>query len=502
MRRSTPDSASSSEYEFDDAAAAVPDPTAPAHTALDDENHELGAGEDAWLDRIHDRPQRKSWKDRLGESFTVPAHWARRTWSFMSTTPGTMVAITVLLTLALFAAGTAMSQSSATRQNSLDTLVNATEPMSHSTHVLYTSLSQANTMATTSFVGTGVETPEERAVYNAAIDRSVLAATMVLANAADSNIEETEEVQSLVTDIQRQLLTYTGMIETARTNNRLGHPVGAAYMSDASALMGEQLLPQASRLFDITRGQVSTEQRRLAFPQLFPLSGLLAAILFLVLAQIWLARTTHRRLNKGFLTATALMSVAALWVIASNYVTWAAGNRGFEEAAQPWDELTTSRIAAQQTRTDETLALVRRTPVDENVNSFGDTYAAVAQALDNAENDQNTNVIRVARTSLEDWKAAHDRLGTAMDNGAYDEAVYIATSEVSAPNEEPTAAQAYQRLDAIMAELINNSRETMRTFINDGLAATNLVAASVLVLSLLSIVSIWLGIRPRIQEYM
>ncbi|SES16445.1 hypothetical protein [Corynebacterium cystitidis] len=504
MRRSTPDHASSPDSELDNViAAALHDDALADGPDGPDDFHEHEIGEDAWLDRIHDRPQHKSWKDRLGESFSMPAQWAWRTWSFVSTTPGTMVAGTVFLTLALFAAGSAMSQSSAARQASLDTLVTATEPMSNSTHVLYTSLSQADTVATTSFVDSGVETAEERAAYNAAIDRAVLAANLVLSYAADSEIEAADEVQGLVVEIQRQVPIYTGMIETARTNNRMGNPVGAAYMSDASALMREELLPMASRLFDITRGQVSTEQRRLAFPQLFPLSGLLAAIFFLVLAQVWLARVTHRRLNRGFLAATALMSIAVLWVVVSNVGTWVAGNRGFEQAAQPWDELTTSRIAAQQSRTEETLALVRRTSVEgQTTTSFDETYAAVSQALSNAENDTNTNLIRIARTSLDDWRAAHERLGVAMDHGDYEEAVYVATSEVSPPQEEPTAAQSYQRLDAILSELINDSRESLRNFINDGLAATNLVAASVMVLSLLSIVAIWLGIHPRIQEYM
>ncbi|WP_018297268.1 hypothetical protein [Corynebacterium lubricantis] len=460
------------------------------------------AGEDAWLDRIQEKPEKETWRQRIANSFAQPKQWFSRTWAFISTTPGMMVAISILLTLAIFAAGYAMSQSSATRQSSLDTLVTATEPMSNSSHVLYTSLSAADTVATASFVEFGAESPASRREYFAAIDRAIVAANQVLTNSSYSDITETTEIQELVTEIQREIPIYSGMVETARANNRMGNPLGATYMSDASSLMREGMLPKASRLFDITRQQVATEQQRLTFPQLVPLSGLLAAIFFLLLAQWWLAATTHRRLNQGFLAATVFMAAAVLWVSASNYGTWLAGTRGFEDAAQPWDELTTSRIAAQESRTDETLALVRRQSMNESAVSFDNTYAQVSFALDNAATENNQHLINAARTSLEDWSTAHYQLTGAMENGDYEEAVRILTAQSVPAGRDATAAMAFDRLDATLSQLISESRESMREYINEGLAATNLVAASVMILSLLSVLAVWLGIRPRIQEYM
>lgn len=42
----------------------------------------------------------------------------------------------------------------------------------------------------------------------------------------------------------------------------------------------------------------------------------------------------------------------------------------------------------------------------------------------------------------------------------------------------------------------------MRSYIESGLAATSLVAISVLILSIASVMALWIGIRPRLQEYL
>ncbi|WIM71825.1 hypothetical protein QP028_09395 [Corynebacterium suedekumii] len=294
------------------------------------------------------------------------------------------MAITVILSMAIFAAGYSMSQSSADRQSELDVLLTTTEPMSYSAHNLYTSLSLADTIATTGFVQGGVESAGTRARYHAAIDRAMMSATE---SSASVGFDDRPSLL-LIADIERQIPIYTGLIETARTNNRVGNPVGVAYMAEASSLMREEILPAASQLFERTSSKVREQQRQLTRPQWVPLSGLFAAVLFLLIAQWALWRMTRRRLNKGFLVATALMVTAILWVGASNFTAWQAGTRGFEEASMPWDSLTASRIQAQQARTSETLALVRRQSVDDSTAFFESTTRGVTIALNDFENSE------------------------------------------------------------------------------------------------------------------
>ena len=65
-----------------------------------------------------------------------------------------------------------------------------------------------------------------------------------------------------------------------------------------------------------------------------------------------------------------------------------------------------------------------------------------------------------------------------------------------------SSAAAFEKLDAALADLIANARDSMRSYLSESLAALNLVAAAVSLLSVLSVLAIWLGIRPRMVEYL
>ncbi|RNE49917.1 hypothetical protein C5L39_00650 [Corynebacterium alimapuense] len=466
--------------------------------------------QDYWLEHVvsDEEHRRRTMAGRVLNTFSVPGLWLKRVFSYLATTPGKLFGMAVIVSLAIFAAGYSMSQSSEDRQSDLNLLLTTTEPMSYSAHNLYTSLSLADTIAANGFVQAGVESAGTRARYYAAIDRAMISAAETSSGIDLSNQESLE----LIADVERQVPIYTGLVETARANNRMDNPVGVAYMIEASSLMREEILPAAAELFTLTSSEVRVQQDTQTRPQWVPLSGLFAAVAFLLMAQWALWRMTRRRLNKGFLAATALLSVAIMWVSASNFSAWQAGTRGFEEASMPWDSLTASRIQAQQARTAETLTLVRRESINDSTLVFEESTQAVNVALDDfaqarslesvEEKASTQELLTNARSALADWEDAHGRFIEAMETGNYDEAVRLVTTTTATPGQEATAAGAYDRLDSILSSLIADARSSMRIFINDGLAATQLVATAVLVLSLLSIVAVWVGMRPRLQEYL
>ncbi|MBZ8176528.1 hypothetical protein GP475_10985 [Corynebacterium poyangense] len=423
--------------------------------------------EDHWLDSLP-ADQGHEQRHRVLDTFARPLVRVRRILLYITTTPGKMLTLTVILALAIGAAGFSMSSSSADRQDKLDTLLSTTEPQSDAAHNLYTSLSLADSLATTGFIQGGAENADIRARYEQAIDNAAIAM-------GDNAME-----------IRRQLPIYTGLVETARTHNRLGNPVGVAYLADASSLMRERILPAARQLFTTTSLRVTEQQRELPRPQWVPLSGLVAAVLLLIVAQWWLWRLTRRRFNKGFLAATAFMLVALLWVSISNYATWSAGARSFEQATQPWESLTAARISTHQARTDETLALVRRQPAGD----FDQAVASVQHALEEVERVRGAEAVEPARKALLSWQDSHNRLNTAISEGNFDKAVSLATTDQ------------YDALDSALAQLISDTRNSMRTLLYEGLAATRLVSVAVAVLSLCAVISIVLGIRPRLQEYL
>lgn len=455
------------------------------------------ASDDAWLDELEARPQHPRLHGVIHGPLAGPLRLGRRSKAFAQTTPGRIIVVMVLLTGMLLAAGLSMSQSMAGRNQSLDTVREATEPMSAAAHLLSTSLLRADTIAAGGFVQPGPLSHEDVQAYSAALDTAVSSAGEIYKGAVEANSPSSDRIEELVGEIQRDLPVYAGLNERARVNQRMGNPVGVAYMSEASSIMRSRMQVAASEINALTRADVAKEMRRLSQPQWVPLSGLLAALGFLVLAQWWLWRVFRRRFNRGFLAGTLAVVVALTWAGVSNYQSWRNGSVGYEQAAQPWEELTAARIDALETRTDETFALLRRQSVVHSSRAFDGTYASVSEALATAEAyGGEQQLIDDARDALRTWAFDHNELVGALNSGSYDQAAALLASDRAA-GEAP-----FRQLDAALSELIASSRQDTQTYIDASLDATRRVSAVVALLSVLAVMCTWLGIRRRLGEYL
>src|SRR5262249_1652028 len=168
-------------------------------------------------------------------------------------------------------------------------------PLAVQAQQLYRSLSDADASAASAFLSGGVEPAQLRARYQS----DIAAAGAALAVAATG----THSRQPPAPPPSARLPVCPGLGGTARTFNRLGRPVGAAYLREASALMRAQLLPAAQRLYQLATDRLGTERGgAAAVPWLVILLGL-ATLAGLVWAQLWLSRRTHRTLNIGLIAA-------------------------------------------------------------------------------------------------------------------------------------------------------------------------------------------------------
>lgn len=455
--------------------------------------------DDAWLDELEQKPEKRSISRAVKGPLAGPIRVGKRGKAFAETTPGQIIAMMLTLTILLLAAGLSMSQSMSQRNNSLETVLDATEPMAASAHLLTSSLLTADTIAAGGFVQPGALPRQELEIYTASINQAVTSAAEIYAGAVAAGGPTSERIQELVTQIQRDLPIYTAINERAKVNQRMGNPVGVAYMSEASGIMRTRMLTAAQELNALTRQDVAEEMRRLSQPQWVPISGLLAAFVLLLAAQVWLWRMFRRRLNRGFLVATAAVLLAIVWVGVSNYQSWVSGSVEYEKAAQPWEELTAARIDALEARTDETFALLRRETASQSSRDFDDTYLSVASALTTAEEyGHDEQLVAESRALLDGWATEHNELIAALNSGSYDRAVDILDSR------EVTAGQAapYRELDDTLSQLIGDSRESTRAYANDSLDATRAVSAAVAALSVLAVICIWIGIRRRLGEYL
>src|SRR6266511_5278 len=160
--------------------------------------------------------------------------------------------------------------------------------------------------ARSTFLSGGVEPPQLRDRYQA----DIAAASAALAAAAAGTDSDLPALRQL----SAQLPVYTGLVETARAYNRLGLPVGAAYLGEASGLMRGQLLPAAQQLYRFETDRLAADRGGAsAVPWLALLLGLVT-LAGLVWAQLRLSRQTHRTLNVGLVAATLAGLVMVSWV--------------------------------------------------------------------------------------------------------------------------------------------------------------------------------------------
>ena len=343
--------------------------------------------------------------DALVPALKVPG----RMWAYLRTSPGRLMAMTTILVIAIVAAGGALTYASSTRQDQLNNLVKNTEPLSNAAQRLYGSLSVADSTATIGFLEGGVGSQSEDERYNTAIQT---ASTALVEAGAGANSDD-HEVLQLLAVVNQRLPIYTGLIAQARTNNREGNPIGASYLTEASAIMQNSIIPAASRLYTITSDRVRHQARSLTRPMWFPASGLLAAIILLVIAQLWLAALTNRRLNGGLLFATVAITIALFWLAISSIVIVAVGNADFNRASDPLHELTASRISAQKARTDEALMLVRRS-ADQSSADFSTTVSDVQKALTKMKDDGTLDDADDQNTDTSSDKKPSDALDDAI----------------------------------------------------------------------------------------
>lgn len=444
-------------------------------------------------DRWMDEPSTEGTGSRRLSIFTPALEIPRRFRRFVSTTPGLLTVVSVILVMSILAAGGAMAAQSANQQGDLNTLVNRTEPVSFAAQELYNSLSVADSVATTSFVEDAAGSADTRTSYREAVDT----ASRAIIRAANGIDDPSTREMALILEIQEKLPMYTSLITESGVNNRQGLPVGAAYITQASSMMQDEILPAAGELYSNTSSEVGEQQVALTQPGWFALSGLVAAVLLLLIAQYWLAAQTNRRFNAGYASATVLMTVSLLWASGAAITTWTDGARGLDGTAQPLETLTSLRISVQQTRTTEALSLVRREYTDEAPQSFSDQVTMIDGQLESLRDTAgNRDVLDEAREDLRAWDSAHARMLTHVQQGDYSSA--IATT-VGADSDEP---HPYQQLDENLRVLIEDTREQLRSYLSDSRMSAQQVSTLVILLGLLSAVCIVYGTRPRLQEYL
>ncbi|MBF6211143.1 hypothetical protein IU487_08790 [Nocardia puris] len=415
--------------------------------------------------------------------------------SFAGSSPGRLIAMSLLLLLLCLAAGAVTSSTVNHRQDALHTLLADTEPDAHSAHRLYTSLSIADAAASTAFIAGGVEPQEVRDRYTQAIGEA--SAELVAQTAHTAGYDESGPDAQLRTGIATGLPVYTGLVETARTNNRIGYPVGAAYLSEASHQMQTTLLPMAEELHDHRAEAVHAAQRAHVRPPWTAIALLIAALAALVWVQTQLAKRWRRTFNAGLLLASGAVLILLAWTVIAGSVSAAAMISGRDEGAVPVSRLTESRILTQQARAAETLKLVRRDATGDYDRVYDTSVTRLAELLDgHPAGAPAAEDLANARGALDRWRESHARMNEALARGDFTGAAAVATG--------PGAAQSTAHVHALDLSLDNGIEETrnaLRGDISRAVQVLDFLSPGAFVLGVLAAAAVVLGLWPRLREY-
>ncbi len=399
----------------------------------------------------------------------------------------------VLIVLGL-AAGLAAVIGVEHRRGQVDSVRTRSGPLTISAQQLYRSLSDADATAAAAFLSTGAEPADLRQRYQ----QDIAAATDALARANAS----TAKGKQAVVELAQSLPVYTGLVETARSDNRLNLPVGAAYLREASSLMSATLLPAAKILYDEESKRLSDEGSGGAALPWFALLLVIATLVALIVAQRSLLRRTHRVFNVGLTVATAAGLIMLLWL----GISWIAVAGHLSDAKKTGsaqvEVLAQARIAALQARADEALTLVARGSGGGYEDGFKANMAAltggkglVAKAKTEATDDGVRAALSDLSASLASWQKSHDELRKKDDSGDYPGAVSTALDAKSG------AAASFNKVDADLDKAITVTSKAFDTQAGRAQGALNGAGLGLGACTFILLVGVATGLTQRIAEY-
>lgn len=418
----------------------------------------------------------------LGGPSTLAAPTSRRralARSLLHGTPGRMRLLAAASVVAALVIGAISANALLASRAAAERAANNTAQVirAQSIHV---DLLRADALATNAFLVGGLESADQRARYDTAIS----AATTGIAAAAAAQPADGRALGELADEVR----AYAALVEQARANNRLGLPVGAQYLRQASAGLRSDAIPIVQAVTEANEGRAEAEFGRAdSTLQLF--LGIVA-ILVLLGTALWLARRTHRYLNGPLTGAIGLLMVAlivAAATIGQIGQTAAAVSRGDYATAAALADVST---AANDARANESLTLISRGSGAAFQKAWVADDTVVRARL--ADAGASTPVTR----AWQSYATAHEKVRALDDGGQWDQAVALATT-----TEATGTGPLFEAFDAAVAD----ARDTASASAVDRLGGLGGPAPFYAVaIGLIALVASWLvvrGVGRRIEEY-
>ena len=316
---------------------------------------------------------------------------------------------------------------------------------------LYADLLKADASATNGFLVGGLETTDQRAIYDDAMARVV------------KNIAEAAKAQpadgTALGALNQHVQAYAGYIAQARAYNRQGLPVGAQYLKLASAGLRADALPVVSAVADANQERADVELGAASNGAPVLWVGILT---LMVLGAVgwWLAKRTHRYLNPALV-------LAVLLVLGGVVLTFGA-LRGLDQALTAVRDgpyraavaLASARAEAYDAKSNESLTLIARGSGAKFETAYADSAGLVDAGLREAATASSAQTGLVG--GFGPYRTAHAAVRAADDAGNWDEAVALATT-----SESGSANSAFTTFDTALTAGLNTEVADAQAALDD-----------------------------------
>jgi hypothetical protein len=293
-----------------------------------------------------------------------------------------------------------------------------------------------------------------------------------------------------------QLPAYADEVGTARADNRLGLPLGAAYLREASTLLRGTLLPAASDIYTRESALLTSSSAQATGLPLVVVAVLVGLVIGYVLVRSsrWLARHTHRVVNYGLLLTALAGLVSLVWLAGAFVLGRGDLLHAQQQGSVPAQAFARAEVAVLQAHADESLTLIDNSGNDDYQKDFvteqkllgpgpGTLLAAVEASTGNGD------VAAQAR----DWYQAHAALRALDNSGNHADAVKSALNG--------SANATFQRLSDTLTKGITDRQAVFASSARSGRDAFTGLAIGMAVAALVMVAGCAWGLTRRLAEY-
>jgi hypothetical protein len=345
---------------------------------------------------------------------------------------------------------------------------------------IQSNLLSADATATNAFLVGGLEPPAQRAAYEQAISST----SSLIAEAAQAQPADGEALSAL----NQQVVSYVGMIEQARANNRQGLPVGAQYLRNASAQLRSDALPIVDNLVGANATRAADEMHAGAGVLILVLA--LIGLAGVIVGQIWLARRFKRRINVGMLASAIVLLVIVIGSLIAVLQLRGALKEISTGSLAAVNAVADARIDANNAKSNESLTLIAR--------GSGQAFEAAWKSSSDAVIGSLARLTDKPELASQ-WQAytdVHRQIRELDDGGQWDEAVARATG-----SGRTSSNTAFGTFDGNLAGYLDGVSQNA----SSSLAAEQpiMIVAAILVLIAglgAALLGRW-GVAERLKEY-